>query len=772
MTKKVSVIVLSMLMILSSFTCISVSAADVLPANIGSDYVAGAITGNLFTDEKTEGVSQSDAYNGESNVHKNTKLAGESAAIAKGDVGCSNYNTGSGGKMTSNRDVLDPWSVYADADGDGIFTLDNSKMDYTYPLAGIQLKLNSSVTNNKYPTPDHKKNVVVRIPLTMTAGSGNAIVNVARSKKNATGVPSYTHSGKKASDHEYPIEYNGRDQGVTVAENGKTYLNATFLGSTATSDPQYSYTLGMVMGTDAGITVRMEEDEFYIGYEMVYDISVEADNTSIIAGSGATIALSAEVLNQVGIKGTLLQNFTWYALNEDRTAVVDGLIIEEGNEGKATLNIASTVPSGDYDIVAISDDYSQLVKGVTISVVSLANDYVAGEIEGNTFDVENESSMLTPNSTNYVTVDGTNADYWSFTNGVPIGDGVASVNEFMAAGVRVKKEAWDWSNLHVNGQKFIIGAQVKAVEGTPKFTAAFYEENRVGDRPDGFAVTDGVEITSTEYMPVCFPITMTQARNISENMQYSHLVIGMPEDPAGTTSVDKRTFYMKKGSLFIGYEAAYDIILSADTTKWIPGQTEEINIDCDIVNQVGAPGTLNQEVDWYAMNAERNQMVEGIQITDSGLNDGKATVFVDYYKVPAGKYSIVAVSKENGKFVKGIEIEVGYASVLAELDLTKSGNVFTANAKLMTCDSNLEKINAIIVIVALDKYNEVIDYTVQKITNTYSTKNEASTATKTLTATSQVHHVNAFLWEAADVETPGILDTTLKEFSPMKTLEK
>ncbi len=606
MKKKLLASVLSTLMILSTFTYISASATEELPANIGSDYVAGEVTGNLFTDETTSGLTQCNAMKESVQVHENIKLAGESAAIAKGDVSSSNYNTGNGGKMTSLRDVLDPWAVYKDADGDGTFTLDSTQVDYKRALAGVALQLNAGATtsaNRPYMTPDYQKNVVVKIPFTMTAGSGNAVVNIARSKYQTTGPNYYAYKGNQASDHEYPIEYNGRDQGVTVAENGRTYLIATFAGNTtATSDPKYSYTLGMVMGTDAGITVRMEEDEFYIGYEAIHDISVEADKTAVLSGNEATIGLSAKVLNQVGVKGGLSQNFTWYALNSERTAVVDGLNIVEGSEGTATLTIGSTVPAGDYDIVAVSDDYSQLVKGVTISVVSLANDYVAGDATDN--------------------------------------------------------------------------------------------------------------------------------------------------------------------------EAAYDIRLSADTTTWIPGEVQEINLDCDIVNQTGVTGTLNQDVDWYAMNKERTQMVGvGVTITDSGLGDGKAKLVIDPYSVPAGDYSIVAVSKENCRFVKGIEIEVDY-TFLAELDLDKSGNVFTANAKIMNCEEGSDTVKAIIIMVALDADYEVIDFTTKEITSTYSSIPTPAEENVSLTATSAVHHVNAFLWETTGVDNPGVLDTTLNEIAPMKTLDK
>ena len=123
------------------------------------------------------------------------------------------------------------------------------------------------------------------------------------------------------------------------------------------------YTEGSAISIDTS-----ENDAIYIAPEQAYTLDVNAEKTNLSLGE--TTNVSASVLNQVGLEGTLSQNVSWLALDTDRIEKVSGISIVP-NENGAAVTVGADVPEGSYDIVALSEEYG-MVKGVTITVSDTA----------------------------------------------------------------------------------------------------------------------------------------------------------------------------------------------------------------------------------------------------------------------------------------------------------------------------------------------------------------------------------------------------------------
>ena len=120
-------------------------------------------------------------------------------------------------------------------------------------------------------------------------------------------------------------------------------------------------------GTKKGAKIRFRTenaDDVYLAEEQAYTLDVNAEKTNLSIGE--TTNVSANVLNQLGIKGALSQNVSWLALDTDRIEKVSGISIVP-NENGAAVTVGADVPEGSYDIVALSEEYG-MVKGVTITV--------------------------------------------------------------------------------------------------------------------------------------------------------------------------------------------------------------------------------------------------------------------------------------------------------------------------------------------------------------------------------------------------------------------
>ena len=122
------------------------------------------------------------------------------------------------------------------------------------------------------------------------------------------------------------------------------------------------------------------EEAIYFAEEVAYDIEVTSENP--VVASNSTTEFEAKALNQIGSMGNLAQNFTWHVVNADRTEEVEGFTLTKSGN-KVTVSVDDTVETGNYTIVAVSDDYT-LVKGAEITVTEPVY-----EVKEYSFTVEN-----------------------------------------------------------------------------------------------------------------------------------------------------------------------------------------------------------------------------------------------------------------------------------------------------------------------------------------------------------------------------------------------
>lgn len=107
-------------------------------------------------------------------------------------------------------------------------------------------------------------------------------------------------------------------------------------------------------------------DDLRVEEEIPFDISVTAEKTDV--EQRGTLNFSAEMLNQLGIKGKINQNFKWYVVNQDRTEKITSGFEFSANSSETTLTVGKDVPLGKYIVMAESTLDSKFKKGIEIEV--------------------------------------------------------------------------------------------------------------------------------------------------------------------------------------------------------------------------------------------------------------------------------------------------------------------------------------------------------------------------------------------------------------------
>lgn len=742
MTKRLLAVATSLLMLVTILCAVPVSATE-LPANIGTDYVAGAVTGNMIT-------------------------TGSSGLV--GNAWSGDYTYGYNGKG----------SLVIGAAGDKV---------YFKPTADIGTVL------------DSKENSVAGYIVKTskpTGMSGNVVWSFSF-KADQTGKALFVNVGRKnegvavgsASYIEYPVEYNGIDKGVVPTTGYKTYTG-TFENKGVASE-KYTYEIGFVKGTVAQAMARIDTAKSYIGYEYAHDINVTADNTYLEPGSSVT--LSAEILNQVGARGGLSQEVSWYALNQERTAVVPGINIYENGDGTVTVTSQNSVETGTYSIVAVSDAYPQFVKGIEISVENIDyTDYIPGEVTGNLFgsqlttsfnywhraQLEGEASRLddvshsvgtdviaikamrnlpSP-SVKYVDTNNDGIDdtasptpyyHWAFSGGyATVSQVAAGTTGDMVFSFNVKSANSTYTP--VVG----FGRQNSAVTSTSNPERVQYPV----EYPDG---NTGFAVTSTDEWQT-FKGTLAKNPNYTLD-QYSSYTIGL----AGGTPKGAEV-HISRADAYLGVAYAYDLIMNADGEE-LSNQNSVINIDYAVVNQIGTKGSLAQNVEFLVMAPDRQTIIEdsGITVTDNG--DGTAIVSVDPFTAVGGEYDIVAYNADN-RMAKGVRVTVKESDVISALAVSGfSGSTVTATAKILNKTNT--PLNAVLVIIMVDDDNEIMDIVTEKVQGIAS-GDGLKTYTKALTATdlTKVAKAKAFLLDCGTKTQFELFDTTLVELALSQTITK
>ena len=137
--------------------------------------------------------------------------------------------------------------------------------------------------------------------------------------------------------------------------------------------------------------------------------------------------------------------------------------------------------------------------------------------------------------------------------------------------------------------------------------------------------------------------------------------------------------------MFYGIEKAYDIDVTADNNTVVQGST--FTVSAKILNQLDRVYSGgNGDFDWYAMDTDRKEIIDGITITKA--ENGMATVAVAD-TVEEGDYTIVAVSEDYDGFVKGLTITVEEADVIEGITLSENNGVVTVSTDTALINAKL-----------------------------------------------------------------------------------
>ena len=339
MTKRLTAIVISVIMIMSVMCAVPVSAAVDY-----SDYVPGAVTGNMINS------NWNPANDKNFNQHNASGDAYEvEVSAVSGEAGAYKY--------MARRNLGHPRALYENRVPTGSY-----KYNTVYAISG------STVSITKPSTPV-SGNVVFSFQVKTDSENtayGEQKVQIGRTR--------YDVADDDPAGTEYPAEYSsgdyyGADQGMVAKYNEYTTFSGTFINAPgATSETYRYYSIGMPMGSLNGGRVIVNTAGAYLGYEYAYDLNVSADAT-VWDDKTDVINVEVDLVNQIGkpYSGTDA-NIVWKAMNTARTAEVSGIAIVDNGDGTACVYVDPfSVDAGEYDIVAYSSTYN-MAKGVTITV--------------------------------------------------------------------------------------------------------------------------------------------------------------------------------------------------------------------------------------------------------------------------------------------------------------------------------------------------------------------------------------------------------------------
>lgn len=456
------------------------------------------------------------------------------------------------------------------------------------------------------------KTYVISVRLMNGAPEKKATVKAGFSYKAGRGTPVSWDVSNSDEFQTYTATFS-----PTIADGAAVYIG--FNGSIDRNDV-----------TDANRGVLLLDysngGSLYIAEEVPYEVK------NVVTGSaelwpGDTTTIATEVVNQVGMKSTMIQDVTYVVLNSERNAFVDGITVTEGANGTATVEVGNSVAGGEYVILAISDEYG-FQKAATITVLTKDSfaDHVKGERPQNLLIKAKDHSYSGGNSGSVESawVD-SSAKIWRFS-----GKSDFAANSFGAHGVKLVGYS-NTENALLANKSYVYATWIKTESGTPKFSIGISGAIAI-EHPNGYTPGDEYE----EYKAT-FKTGAADAQGI-----WVGLHSGTAED------VLYQNFAM---GTYLAEEAAHDIVIDSYETELLPGEFTQLS--AQVLNQIETTGTLEQEFTWYALNADRTGFVDGITIDVD--EDGLATVEVADSVAP-GKYVIYA--KSSYGIGKGVEIEV------------------------------------------------------------------------------------------------------------------
>ena len=556
---------------------------------------------------------------------------------------------------------------------------------------------------------------------------------------------------------------------ATPSSSNKTDISFGFHGST----PAGAHAEFNLVDTSAGMY------RVYLAEEALYDITNEiAQGSATINSRGEELVLKAQLVNQVGLPGTLSQGtFTWKALDvATRKSEISSITVTPSDDTTtATVTVDSTVAPGEYVIVAKNGD---MAKGFVITVVepNYYLDYEKGEMPANMiktvsqaggvsslavgFGRTTESRLTYGFTNNYkgykmtvkdMTAAGPNGAY---TNGLYASTNILNGNGFK------KTDGTDTGDI-AGAKSYVFKMKVKNLnpEDTPYVHAVIYDYDAGGGKQyskehgeAGMAVTgsDWVDFKGTIYNKDDTHITQT----INGRDVFS---FGFPTSGVTTgSSVDFNISDESNGlyRMYLAEEVAYDItntLISANATLT---DDASATFKAQVVNQIELPGYLNQDIEWRVMNKARTEDVEGFVITEG--TDGTATVTVD--GAAPGTYDVVACSADY-KMAKGFEITVEPKEevTLITVNLDEDGKAILEAAEI----TNSKRAN---IMFAIASYNgdKLVD--ADKVVVAVADGVAALTDAIAITANAG-NKIKVFVWDAVDYTPVAFADDVVAEYT-------
>ena len=469
------------------------------------------------------------------------------------------------------------------------------------------------------------------------------------------------------------------------------------------------------------VHISMESGkEIYLAEETAHSMTLTCSKA--VAEQGDSVEYRAELLNQIGIKGNLGQEFSWLVLNESRTDVIEeGFTISDSQDG-IKIDVSQSAQPGKYVVLAESKVNADIKKGISLEVTEKLSydDYIPAPKTDNIVLAPGSINSYTPNNgaAGSFEYDLDNQTYFTWRE-------KAIGVQFYKAGPTILNST-KLSQSIENGEKYVLSVRLKNtspdIKDSLDFALALY-----GDSVPVLKIP----VTNTEY--VTFNKTFTASRNSTA------IAIGLDGtiDRSSYTQEDLGTITMDLtdgGSLYIAKEAPYGItntILGADEIT--PGTSTTLK--SQIVNQVGLPYESDQSISWTAMNENCTEVAEDIIITPRTNGE----IFVTASDGAAyGTYFIVARSDSYG-WVKKAKISVvdSVDERIADLSVVKLGNEILLNASVK--DTQESKI-----------YFYLAEYDGTKLVEVNNCsvipKNGDATARVSLAGVSNENTVKAFVW--------------------------
>ncbi len=212
----------------------------------------------------------------------------------------------------------------------------------------------------KAPAFTTEEKVLFSAKVRKVQGSTDAKINVAY------GIPG---SGLKDAWH-YP---DNCATGFDVTSTEWTEFNAIITPRETIGGNQYWQVIfGFHGGTPEGASVEIDMSSLYLGAEEQYDIINQPLGDSVVeAGTESTLSYKAQIVNQIGIPGTISQGtFEWFVMNEDKTAFADKITVTPQDDNTATVKVSADAAVGIYKIVAQSQQYPDFLRSCSLTVMN------------------------------------------------------------------------------------------------------------------------------------------------------------------------------------------------------------------------------------------------------------------------------------------------------------------------------------------------------------------------------------------------------------------